>query len=791
MSPSSSTFDDHQLAGNESRELVDVTKFGALERHIFIEKLIQNIEHDNLQLLQKIRKRLDRVGIELPSIEVRYNNLLIEAECEVVSGKALPTLWNSFKSAVLDFTRLLPGFKSGISKINIIDGVSGIIKPGRMTLLLGPPGCGKTTLLKALSGNLSKSLKVLLKTRSAMYTVNNHSIIMYGDITYNGYKMNEFVPQKTSAYISQYDLHTGEMTVRETLDFSLQCQGVGNKAEILTELIRREKDAGITPDPDVDAYMKGSSIEGKKTTLQADYILRILGLDTCADTLVGDEMRRGISGGEKKRLTTGEMIVGPTRALFMDEISNGLDSSTTYQIVAFLQQLAHLTDATILVSLLQPAPETFDLFDDIILMGEGKVVYHGPRTQVLEFIESVGFSCPERKGVADFLQEVISRKDQAQYWHSDEATRHYFSIDMLSERFKQSSYGKRLSGQLSTEILKSKSHKDAITFTAYSLPKWDLFKTCLSKEFLLMKRNSFIYVFKLVQMTINAIITMTLFMGSRTKVDLMHSNYYMGALFYALTMLVTNGLPELELTVARLAVFYKHRDLSFYPAWAYAISSAILKIPLSFLESLVFTCLTYYVIGYTPEIERFLVHLAIQFAVHMTATSMYRFIASAYRTVVAATMVGDLALLYAFLFSGFTIPNSSMPNWLKWGIWASPFTYGEIALNVNEFTASRWRKMLPSNISIGQQALDARGLNFKERFVWISIGALLGFNLLFNIGFTLALTFLHPARSRAIISQEKFSRLGKSIKTDALDQDEKHSRFSLEKLVARSQQGGE
>ena len=102
------------------------------------------------------------------------------------------------------------------------------------------------------------------------------------------------------------------------------------------------------------------------------------------------------------------MIVGPTKALFMDEISNGLDSSTTYQIISCLQQLAHITDATIIVSLLQPAPEAFDMFDDIILMAEGKIVYHGPRSRILEFFEECGFRCPERKGVADFLQEVTS-----------------------------------------------------------------------------------------------------------------------------------------------------------------------------------------------------------------------------------------------------------------------------------------------------------------------------------------------------------------------------------------------
>lgn len=106
----------------------------------------------------------------------------------------------------------------------------------------------------------------------------------------------------------------------------------------------------------------------------------------------------------------GEMIVGPTNALFMDEISNGLDSSTTFQIVTCLQQLVHITDATVLVSLLQPAPETFDLFDEVILMAEGKIVYHGPCRAALKFFEDCGFKCPERKGVADFLQEVIEDK---------------------------------------------------------------------------------------------------------------------------------------------------------------------------------------------------------------------------------------------------------------------------------------------------------------------------------------------------------------------------------------------
>lgn len=100
------------------------------------------------------------------------------------------------------------------------------------------------------------------------------------------------------------------------------------------------------------------------------------------------------------------MLVGPARTLFLDEISTGLDSSTTFNIINSIRQTIHILSGTAVISLLQPAPETYSLFDDIILLSEGQIVYQGPRTNVLEFFEGMGFKCPERKGIADFLQEV-------------------------------------------------------------------------------------------------------------------------------------------------------------------------------------------------------------------------------------------------------------------------------------------------------------------------------------------------------------------------------------------------
>ncbi|XP_056162933.1 pleiotropic drug resistance protein 3-like [Syzygium oleosum] len=628
--------------------------------------------------------------------------------------------------------------------MRILKNISGILKPARMTLLLGPPGCGKTTLLQALAGESEKSLEVK------------------GEISYNGHKLNEFVPQKTSAYISQYDLHISEMTVRETLDFSARCQGIGGRADILKEVSKREKQAGINPEPSIDTYMKAISIGGLKRTLQTDYILKVLGLDICADIVVGDAMNRGISGGQKRRLTTGEMIIGPARVLFMDEISTGLDSSTTFQIITCLQQLAHITESTILVSLLQPAPETFDLFDDIILMAEGHIVYHGPRTDVLKFFEHCGFKCPTRKGIADFLQEVVSKKDQAPYWHHKDRTYNFISPSTFARMFKEFPMGKNLDEDLARPFVKTELHRSALSFEIYSLKKWELFKACLSREWLLMKCNWFVHVFKSAQLVVIAVITVTVFLRTRMELDLVHADLFMGSLYYALIRLMVIGIQELAMTVSRLRVFYKQRDFFFYPAWAYTIPAAVLKIPFSLLDAFLWTAITYYGVGYSPEPQRFFKQLILLFLVHQVSISMFRLIASMVQNPPVAAISGLFSLLVLFLFGGFVIPKPSLPGWLKWGFWLSPLSYAEIGASVNEFLAPRWQKVSSLNGTLGQQVLKQRGLDFSDNFYWISVGSLIGFWLVFNIGFTCALSFSKaPSRSQAVVSSKKLSQLGK------------------------------
>ncbi|MBA0638466.1 hypothetical protein Godav_029406, partial [Gossypium davidsonii] len=569
--------------------------------------------------------------------------------------------------------------------------------------------------------------------------------------------MKEFVPQRTAAYISQYDLHIGEMTVRETLAFSARCQGVGTRYDMLSELSRREKQANIKPDPDIDVFMKAVATEGQEANVITDYIMKILGLDMCADTLVGNEMLRGISGGQKKRVTTGEMLVGPARALFMDEISSGLDSSTTFQIVNCLRQTVHILNGTALISLLQPAPETYNLFDDIILLSDSVIVYQGPREHVVSFFESMGFKCPERKAVADFLQEVTSRKDQMQYWARKDQPYRFITANEFAEAFQSFHVGMKLGEELGTPFDKKKSHPAALTTKKYGVGKWELLKACIAREFLLMRRNSFVYIFKCIQLTIVSCITMTLFL--RTEMDrdsVQGGRIYMGALFFGMIFIMFNGMPELSMTITKLPVFYKQRDLLFFPPWAYALPSWILKIPMTFIEVSVWVFITYYVIGYDPNVERFFRQYLLLVLINQMASSLFRFIASAARNMIVANTFGTFALLVLFALSGFVLARDKIRGWWIWGYWISPLMYGQNALMVNEFLGHQWSRVPPgSNESIGLQVLKSRSFFHESYWYWLGVGALVIFVVLLNVFFTLALTFLKPfEKNRAVISEK-------------------------------------
>ncbi|KAA8525350.1 hypothetical protein F0562_007232 [Nyssa sinensis] len=562
------------------------------------------------------------------------------------------------------------------------------------------------------------------------------------------------------------------MTVRETIEFSKRCQGFGFKHDLLLELLRRERDAGIKPDEDLDIFVKALALGDQKTNLAVDYIMKILRLDICADTLVGDEMLKGISGGQKKRLTTGELLVGTSRVLFMDEISTGLDSSTTHQIIKYLRHATHAFDETTVISLLQPDPETYELFDDIILLCEGKIVYQGPREAALEFFAFMGFRCPDRKNVADFLQEVISEKDQGQYWFLDN---HYQSVPVakFAEAFQSFWVGSTLSQELAVPFDRRYNHPAALSTSTYGVKRLELLKIGFSWQMLLMRRNSFVYIFKFIQLLFIIMIMMTVFF--RTT---MHHNtlddggVYLGALYFAMVMILFNGFMEVPMLIAKLPVLYKHRDLCFYPCWVYTLPSWVLSIPSSLVESCIWVGATYYVVGFDPQITRCLQQVLLYFILHQMSIALFRVMASLGRNLIVANTFGSFALLVVMALGGFILSRDSIPCWWIWGYWFSPLMYAQNAASVNEFLGQSWDKKAGNNtiLSLGKMLLKARSLFPESYWYWIGVGALLGYTILFNILLTVFLTYLKPlGKQQAVVSKEDLKDKRKEIRHTILE----------------------
>ncbi|KAK4428051.1 Pleiotropic drug resistance protein 1 [Sesamum alatum] len=687
---------------------VDIQDLGSEERKQLLERLVKVVEEDNEKFLLKFKNRIDRVGIHLPTIEVRFEHLNVETEVHV-GNRALPSFKNFFINILEGFAAYLHIIPSRKKHLSILHDVCGILKPGRMTLLLGPPSSGKTTLLLALAGKLNPALKVS------------------GTVTYNGHSMKEFVPQRTAAYVSQHDVHIGEMTVRETLAFSARCQGVGSSHEMLAELSRREKEANIKPDPDLDSYMKAAATEGQETSIVTDYIMKILGLETCADTMVGNQMIRGISGGQRKRVTTGEMLVGPAKALFMDEISTGLDSSTTFQVVNSIRQFVHILNGTALIALLQPEPETFDLFDDIILISEGQIVYQGPRENLLEFFQSMGFKCPERKGWLTSCKEVMSKRDQQQYWAHHDRPYRYITVRELAEGFKSFEIGRKLNAELSIPFDKSKSHPAALSTANYGVSKKELLKACASRELLLLKRNSFVYLFRIFRLSVMGLIAMTIFLRTRIHKDI-------------------NGGRML-----------------------------FVKIPAQGVEVAVYVALTYYVTGYDPNVGRFFKHYLLLLVELQTASAIFRVIAAVGRNMIIANTYGFFVVLITLSLGGFVLSRDNVKKWWLWGYWTSPVMYAENALLANEFTGHSWRHVLSrDNVSLAVEIVKSRGFFPGAYWYWIGLGALFGMLLLYTACFILALTYLNPLGTRQPVLLEDETRDENDVLTTVNKRDDQN-----------------
>ena len=305
----------------------------------------------------------------------------------------------------------------------VLENVNLVLEPGKSYLVLGQPGSGKTSLLKAISGLLKPTGKERVE----------------GEVYYNGRTLktkDEFVIENAFAYIDQLDKHAPRLSVEETFKFAYDCKSNGSI----------EADDFLNMPNDAEDAKK--AIEDN---LNLQLILCALGLSEVKNTFVGDGAVRGVSGGQRRRVTVGEMLTSRSSVLCGDEISTGLDAASTYDMIEVLIFFGKFHMLTRIFSLLQPGPEVVSLFDEVIVLAEGRIIYAGPVGAVEDYFANIGFVCPHFTDVADFLQMVSTEDGRSLY---DPAVSNHVnrrdppSATELADIFNESDWGKRILDKL-------------------------------------------------------------------------------------------------------------------------------------------------------------------------------------------------------------------------------------------------------------------------------------------------------------------------------------------------------
>uniref|UniRef100_A0A7S2WG22 ABC transporter domain-containing protein n=1 Tax=Mucochytrium quahogii TaxID=96639 RepID=A0A7S2WG22_9STRA len=640
-----------------------------------------------------------------------------------------------------------PG-KADECTLDVLDDINLNIKSGTVTLILGAPGCGKSSLLKALGGQLrgSKSSK------------------MRGDVYYNGLPVEQVDLLRTVALIDQTDSHIPVLTVRETLDFANDCQN-GVKAT------------------------HGTGDQYAKMSKNVDVILRLLGLDVCADTVVGNEKVRGVSGGQRRRVTSAEIMVSGTSVLLCDEISTGLDSSATLDIVRALRSWARAMNGTAVIALLQPPPEVVALFDQIICLDQGNVVFAGTADETEAHFQHLGFTCPQRKDFADFLQEVTNVHG-LQYYDSEQAIVEHAKNRSIANPFTVEDFVKLyresiVYGELSTTINAKAANFEGCANLAADAVR--LLKPAKTKD---RFANGFVDSFKLLArrqwtLTMRDKNMLRSLFGEALLVGLLMGGVFyqlaaiqhvdtprpgVGALFFCCAILQRQAWQQIPIMMNARPIFYKQRQRDFFPTLVFVFAFTAVQIPINVASMAVFCPIVYFMVGYSVTAQHFFFFFLTMVFLQHALRSIFLAVGAATRSASSAQYSASILVAMFLLFSGYILSFDIIPVYWQWAFYINPLAYGLRSLVLNEY---RSEKYTPAQ---QEQVLTQYGLFDQSTTLWMWAGPIIFacYYVFFNFA---TVACLHFVRYDGVTGKAKLDTVQPAPKThlDAEEGGEKAS----------------
>ncbi|KAK9079278.1 hypothetical protein SSX86_000949 [Deinandra increscens subsp. villosa] len=565
-----------------------------------------------------------------------------ETVCSSPFVLSFNSLSYSVKSKKITVSNALGGGKLEVSNTKVLlDDISGEAREGEIMAVLGASGSGKSTLIDALANRIAKgSLK--------------------GTVTLNGETLESKLLKVISAYVMQDDLLFPMLTVEETLMFSAD-------------------------------FRLPRTLTNAKKRARVEALIDQLGLQNCAKTIIGDEGHRGVSGGERRRVSIGIDIIHDPIILFLDEPTSGLDSTSAFMVVKVLQKIAQ-SGSIVIMSVHQPSYRIMSLLDKLIFLSKGQMVFSDTTSKLPEFFAELGNPIPENEDRTEFALDYIRELEV-----SDAGTKTLVDFNKSWSRNKRdgtnSIRGEKLSlkDAISASISRGKLVSGATNMDSnlsssvptFANPFWTEVVVISKRSMLNSWRSPELYAIRLGAIVITGTILATMFRNLDNSPRGIQER--LGFFAFAMSTMFYTCAEAIPVFLQERYIFMRETAYNAYRRSSYVVSHSIIAIPSLIFLSLVFACITFWAVGLSGGFMGFFTFLMFIFASFWVGSSFVTFLSGVVAHVMLGYTVVVAVLAYFLLFSGFFITRDRIPKYWLWFHYLSLVKYPYQGVLQNEF----------------------------------------------------------------------------------------------------------
>ncbi|KAK7247586.1 hypothetical protein RIF29_42471 [Crotalaria pallida] len=578
--------------------------------------------------------------------------------------------------------------EQGCSRVkHVLKNVSCRAKPWEILAIVGPSGAGKSSLLEVLAGKVSPQSGTILVNQKP------------GD-------KGQF--RKLTGYVTQKDTLFPLLTVEETMTFS---------AKLKLKL----------PQEQLCSRVKS--------------LIKELGLDHVAGTRIGDDRVRGISGGERRRVSIGVEVIHDPRVLILDEPTSGLDSNSALQIVDMLKVMADTKGRTIILSIHQPGFRIVKLFNSLLLLANGCVLHHGTADLLGVNLRLMGLELPLHVNVVEFAIESIDAIQQQQRCQlvQVETPRQLQGTKQQKKSDDGEEPGECRSGKFTLQQLfqQSKVIDEEIINAGIDFPR-DFANSRLRETMILTQRfskNIFrtkeLFACRTIQMLVSGLVLASIFCN--LKDDLVGARERVGLFAFILTFLLSTSIEALPIFLQEREILMKETSSGSYRVSSYAIANGLVYLPFLLILAILFSLPLYWIVGLNRNFMAFLHFLLLIWLILYTANS----VVVCFSALVPNFIVGNSVIAGVigsfFLFSGYFISNHEIPKYWIFMHYISLFKYPFEGLLINEFSNSGkcLGYMFGACKLRGEDVLKEEGFG-GESSRWKNLGVMVSFILFYR-----------------------------------------------------------